>query len=461
MPTLEEINAAAPDTPVFVLHLYDRALAERRRAARGRLHEGHARPAGRRDRARQERQSHRPADRPPERVRSSTRRSPRARSSPRRSAQLDAPLHARAEPARRDERHRRGRRLPELPGRLQGHRGAGAAGPAHRRASPTTSSRSGPKGELDDFQRWTAMVTPGQGDDFFRLNGAGEMLVFSAADFEDFLEPRPDLPPRDGAGPRGRRDATWRRAAGRSACTPPTTRSITRALDVFESVNRDVPFAGLRWFFDHAETISPRNIERVEGARRRHRDPAPHGVPGRVLRRALRRQGGRERAAHRAHARDGRSGRRGHRRDARRQLQPVRLPLLARHGQDARRHAALRRGEPPRPDGGAAPVDGRERVVLGRGRQEGQRSRRASSPTSPCSRPTTSRCPRSRIKGLESVLTIVGGKVVHAAQEFGSLAPPSLPVVPSWTRGAADAAPGAHAGHTHRSRLVGCSCFPA
>src|SRR5207302_5792683 len=26
MPTLEEINAAAPDTPVFVLHLYDRAL---------------------------------------------------------------------------------------------------------------------------------------------------------------------------------------------------------------------------------------------------------------------------------------------------------------------------------------------------------------------------------------------------------------------------------------------------
>src|SRR6201984_2724423 len=26
MPTLDEINAAAPDTPVFVLHLYDRAL---------------------------------------------------------------------------------------------------------------------------------------------------------------------------------------------------------------------------------------------------------------------------------------------------------------------------------------------------------------------------------------------------------------------------------------------------
>lgn len=29
MPTLEEINQAAPDTPVFILHLYDRALLNR------------------------------------------------------------------------------------------------------------------------------------------------------------------------------------------------------------------------------------------------------------------------------------------------------------------------------------------------------------------------------------------------------------------------------------------------
>jgi hypothetical protein len=32
---------------------------------------------------------------------------------------------------------------------------------------------------------------------------------------------------------------------------------------VFEKVNRDQPFEGLHWFFDHAETISPRNIDRV------------------------------------------------------------------------------------------------------------------------------------------------------------------------------------------------------
>jgi hypothetical protein len=37
------------------------------------------------------------------------------------------------------------------------------------------------------------------------------------------------------------------------------------------------------------------------------------------------------------------------------------------------------------------------------------------------------------IKNLESVLTIVGGKVVYAAGEFSSLAPPELPVSPDWS----------------------------
>ncbi len=40
--------------------------------------------------------------------------------------------------------------------------------------------------------------------------------------------------------------------------------SITRMLDVFEKVNREIPFDGLHWLFDHCETISERNIERVK-----------------------------------------------------------------------------------------------------------------------------------------------------------------------------------------------------
>src|SRR5262249_27607323 len=37
------------------------------------------------------------------------------------------------------------------------------------------------------------------------------------------------------------------------------------------------------------------------------------------------------------------------------------------------------------------------------------------------------------IKNLESVLTIVGGKPVYAAEEFADLAPPLPPVLPEWS----------------------------
>ena len=39
--------------------------------------------------------------------------------------------------------------------------------------------------------------------------------------------------------------------------------SIERFLQVFETVHRSIPFDGLHWMIDHAETISDRNIERV------------------------------------------------------------------------------------------------------------------------------------------------------------------------------------------------------
>src|SRR5262249_41896917 len=41
--------------------------------------------------------------------------------------------------------------------------------------------------------------------------------------------------------------------------------------------------------------------------------------------------------------------------------------------------------------------------------------------------------PEDRIRSIASVLTIVGGKVVHATEEFGGLAPPPIPASPSWS----------------------------
>ena len=116
--------------------------------------------------------------------------------------------------------------------------------------------------EMADFERWTDMLTPRQGDDLLRHNGAGEMLVFSAADFELFNEPRPELPPE--LEPELHdvvKLLVQKRWPFRIHAT--YDESITRILDVYEQVNREIPFDGLRWFIDHAETITPRNIERI------------------------------------------------------------------------------------------------------------------------------------------------------------------------------------------------------
>jgi predicted amidohydrolase YtcJ len=119
------------------------------------------------------------------------------------------------------------------------------------------------KAELDDFRRWVKMGRPGDGSDWYKLNGAGEMLAFSAADFEDFLMPRPDIPGEmnedlegivrflAGNGWPWRMHATYEQ-------------TISRALDVFERVHRDIPIDKLGWFFDHCETVSPANLERIK-----------------------------------------------------------------------------------------------------------------------------------------------------------------------------------------------------
>src|SRR3989441_120839 len=41
--------------------------------------------------------------------------------------------------------------------------------------------------------------------------------------------------------------------------------------------------------------------------------------------------------------------------------------------------------------------------------------------------------PEENIKAIESVLTVVGGKIVHATEEFSSHAAPSIPVLPEWS----------------------------
>ncbi|MCC8181024.1 MAG: amidohydrolase [Planctomycetes bacterium] len=117
-------------------------------------------------------------------------------------------------------------------------------------------------GELGDFQNWTSALPPLTGDSMYRHNGAGEMLVFSAADFEDFRQVRPNMPPSmEGELEKVVRLLAEKRWPFRLHATYDET--IDRVLAVFEKVDADIPFNGLHWFFDHAETISDANIDRI------------------------------------------------------------------------------------------------------------------------------------------------------------------------------------------------------
>src|SRR5258708_2294422 len=90
-----------------------------------------------------------------------------------------------------------------------------------------------PKGEKEDFLNWTKTSKYKDGNDYFRHNGAGEMLTFSAADFEDFRVARPDMPPEMEGDLEGViRVLVENRWPWRMHATYDET--ISRALDVFE-----------------------------------------------------------------------------------------------------------------------------------------------------------------------------------------------------------------------------------
>ncbi len=128
LPTIEEINAVAPDTPVFLLHLYDRALLNGAALrAVGYTKETPNPPGGEITRDAAGNPTGLLLAKPNAGILYAT--LARGRSYPRLPAQLDAPFHARAQPPRRHRRDRCRRRLPELSRRLRGH-------PAARRREP-------------------------------------------------------------------------------------------------------------------------------------------------------------------------------------------------------------------------------------------------------------------------------------------------------------------------------------
>jgi predicted amidohydrolase YtcJ len=335
-----------------------------------------------------------------------------------------------------------------------------------------------PQKEREDFAAWAANTRLYQGDEFLRLNGAGEMLVYSAADFEDFKVARPDMPAKMEADLEGVVGLLARNKwAFRLHATYDET--ISRALDVFERVDRQTPISGLRWFFDHCETISDRSIERIRslggGIAVQHR----MAFQGEYF---IDRYG--KQAAERT--------------PPVRRMMELGVPVGA--GTDATRVASYNPWTclswlvTGRTVGGTALYP--ESNLLSRAealrlyttgsawfsREEDRKGQISAGHLADFAVLSEDyfAVASDRIRGIESLLTVVGGNVVHAAGEFSPQAPPPIPVLPEWSpvskfgghwRAAASAGPMPVAcGHDHRrapplghdalSRFGGaCSCW--
>ena len=430
MPTLDEINAVSPDVPVFILHLYDRALLNGAALrAVGYTTETPDPPGGIIERDRQGNPTGALVAKPnafllyktlslgpklaPDDQANSTRHFMRELNRLGLTSIIDAGGGFQNYPddyAIIEKLHRDGHLTLRL-------------------AYNLFTQNAGK--ELDDFQKWIGMTAPYQGDDFYRMNGAGEMLVFSAADFEDFLEPRPDIPPNmEEQLAQVVRLLAQNRWPFRLHAT--YDESITRFLNVFEKVNKDVPFNGSRWFFDHAETISDRNIDRVKAL-----------GGGIAIQHRMAYQG--EYFADQYGA------------EAAVRTPPVRrmlsagLPVGA--GTDATRVASynpwvalywlitgktIGGRELYPPSNRLSRTEALRLYTSGSAWFSGEESKKGTiAPGQLADRAILSAdcftVPAESITDIESVLTLVGGKVVYGKGEYEGLAPPHPPPSPSWS----------------------------
>jgi predicted amidohydrolase YtcJ len=430
MPTLEELNAAAPDTPVFVLHLYCRALLNQAALrACGYTKDSPNPPGGEIQRDHRGNPTGLLIARPNASILYATlAKGPKLPL----EHQLNSTRHFMRELNRLGLTS-----IIDAGGGFQNYpEDYAVIDELHRRGEMTLRIAYNlftqkPREEREDFTRWIKMTSPGAGDDYLRCNGAGEMLVFSAADFEDFLEPRPDMP---ASLESELKDVVTLLAANKWPFRLHATynESITRFLNVFEEVNRNVPFAGLHWFFDHCETISDRNLERVKalggGIAIQHR----MAYQGEYF---IDRYG--KAAAERT--------------PPIRKMLEMGIPVGA--GTDATRVASynpwvsLYWMVTGKTVGGLAMYPARNVLT----REEALRLYTQGSSWFSNENGTKGAIfegqladmvvlsddyfavSEEQIKGIESVLTIVGGKVVHATDEFSEHNPPALPVLPEWS----------------------------
>ncbi|PQV62657.1 hypothetical protein B1R32_1256 [Abditibacterium utsteinense] len=430
MPTLAEINAIAPDTPVFILHLYCRALLNGAALrACGYTKDTPNPPGGEIQRDKQGNPTGMLIARPNATILYATlAKGPKL------------PLEYQANSTRQFMRELNrlgvtscidaGGGFQNYPDDYQIIRELHGRGELTVRIAYNLFTQK-PQHEKEDFARWMKMTKPGDGDQFLRMNGAGEMLVFSAADFEDFLEPRPDLA---ASLETELEEVVTALASNRWPFRLHATydESITRFLDVFERVNQVAPLHDLHWFLDHCETISDRNLERVRalggGIAVQHR----MAFQGEYF---VERYGAQQAA----------------RTPPIRRMLEMGIPVGA--GTDATRVAnynpfnSLYWLVSGRTVGGLALYPEENRLsreealrlyTAGSAWFSGEQEQKGSLAVGQLAdfavlSDDYFSVPEERIRDLQSVLTVVNGQPVYGAGEFSDEAPPAPPVMPDWS----------------------------
>jgi len=267
MPTLDEINAAAPDTPVFILFLYSQAflnkaglqelgITAQTPAPKGGRYEigGDGKPTGLLIAEPNPTILYKTIGRLPELSKidqvNSTRQFFRELNRLGLTSAVDA-----------------GGGGHNYPENYQGSKELAMLGELPLRISYFLFPQK-PGYEINDFKRWMNMTVPGMNEHVghnhgYEMEGGGEFLVWSAGDFENFMSTRPvQTKKMETELEKVTRMLIKNRWPFRIHAT--YNESIERILTVFEKINLEIGFDGLRWAIDHAETIVPENIARIK-----------------------------------------------------------------------------------------------------------------------------------------------------------------------------------------------------
>ena len=287
-----------------------------------------------------------------------------------------------------------------------------------------------PGKELDNYRAWAKMVQLGQGDDWYRMIGAGEYILYSLGDVTNFAKDPVAIPPvmeaQLGEVVRYLAELRW---PFRMHTTFDAT--AQRALGVLERVNRDVPLSGLRWGFDHCETLTPATLQRVAALDGTINVQNRMSLDGEAF---IAKYGG-DLAADAPPIAQIRStgmpfaaGTDGNRATSYNPWIGVHWLITGKTIGGVKHHAdrnLLDRTEALR------------LYTIGGARISGEESRKGTLEAGKLADLVVLSADYftisvDAIRDLESVLTMVGGNVVYAAGPFSPLAPPELPVGPDW-----------------------------